>query len=117
MPAGFEIPDFPDWDMASWVATNSLADPGTYPNDYINVFQSGGSAASRNQFANVDIEFAPFSDNSLVTRLSNLGTDNILGSTGHACVYFVKRKSFLINQIFLGCLITMWMCSFGIVLH
>lgn len=94
LPAGFEIPDFPDWDMAPWVATNSLADPGTYPNDYINVFQSGGSTASRSQFEGVGIEFSPFSDNGLVTRLSNLGTDNILGSTGHACVYFVKKKIF-----------------------
>lgn len=90
LPTGTEIPDFPDWDLGPWATT--LAEQGSYPNDYINVYQSGGITNLRESFANSPVQFAPFEDKALTARLQTLGTDNILGKTGHTCVFFVKKK-------------------------
>lgn len=38
---GFEIPAYPDWDLAEWATiTPNLDEVGKYPNDYINTFFS-----------------------------------------------------------------------------
>lgn len=38
---GFEVPAYPDWDLADWARLNSdLVEVGTFPNDYINTFFS-----------------------------------------------------------------------------
>ena len=45
---GFEVPSYPDWDLADWARINAdLTEVGTFPNDYINTFFSqGGEYAS-----------------------------------------------------------------------
>ncbi len=38
---GFEVPAYPDWDVADWARLNSdLTEVGRFPNDYINTFFS-----------------------------------------------------------------------------
>ena len=38
---GFDIPAYPDWDLAEWALLNSnVTEAGRYPNDYINVFHN-----------------------------------------------------------------------------
>ena len=38
---GFDIPSYPDWDVAEWAVLNpNLDEVGKYPNDYINTFFS-----------------------------------------------------------------------------
>ena len=38
---GFEVPAYPDWDLAEWAQLNSdLTEIGRFPNDYINTFFS-----------------------------------------------------------------------------
>lgn len=47
---GFEVPAYPDWDVAEWALLNSdLPEVGRFPNDYINTFFSEfGTLASEN---------------------------------------------------------------------
>ena len=47
---GFEVPAYPDWDIADWAILNTdLVEVGRFPNDYINTFFSeGGGYASTN---------------------------------------------------------------------
>jgi len=92
LPLGIEIPDFPDWDIGAWVVANNLSEQGSFPNDYMNVYQSGGYGNVRPTYANTAVEFAPYQNKELTTRLERLGTDNITGKTGHTCVFFVKKK-------------------------
>jgi len=48
---GFDVPAYPDWDLAEWANLNSdLAEIGKFPNDYINTFFSQyGTIANDNQ--------------------------------------------------------------------
>jgi len=42
---GFEVPAYPDWDVADWARLNAdLTEVGRFPNDYINTFFSQGGA-------------------------------------------------------------------------
>jgi hypothetical protein len=44
---GFQIPAYPDWDLATWAQQGRVDDPGKYPNDYINtVFSQYGGTTS-----------------------------------------------------------------------
>ena len=44
---GFQVPAYPDWDLAMWAQEGRVDDPGKYPNDYINtVFSQAGQYAS-----------------------------------------------------------------------
>lgn len=44
--ATFNIPAYPDWDLAQWCVLGDITDKGLYPNDYVNTFISGRSVAS-----------------------------------------------------------------------
>lgn len=73
---GFEVPAYPDWDVADWARLNSdLTEVGRYPNDYINTFFS--------QYGNLDNENV--ADGSIVAGAARefVGPDG-LNSGGNA---------------------------------
>lgn len=90
LPENMPIPDYPDWDLGYWVNRNNLVEPGSYPNDYVNIhmFQRG---LATNANSAEDAEFGPFQDKNLTVRLNRLGTDNVYGADGPLTIYYVKK--------------------------
>lgn len=90
LPSTMVIPDYPDWDLGYWVNRNNLTDPGSYPNDYVNIhmFQRG---LANNANSAEDAEFGPYQDKNLTVRLNRLGTDNVFTADGPLTIYYVKK--------------------------
>ena len=53
---GFEVPAYPDWDLAEWAQLNTdLTEVGRFPNDYINTFFSQYGALANTSVADGSI--------------------------------------------------------------
>jgi hypothetical protein len=83
-PTTYNVPDFPDWDLSRWATAQGVASIGASPNDYVNVVHSYRKFGQ-------NVEWGPFEDTALGTRLKKFGTDNITGQDGHFSVYYVKK--------------------------
>lgn len=88
LPQNIIIPDFPDWDLASWVRSDSnLTNPGLYPNDYIDVFYTFDE----------NIRYASLKSGLIANPLGTemllgFGTDNIDRRQNMVNILYAKKK-------------------------
>lgn len=108
LPGEFNVPDYPDWDLAPWVGLNNLPEPGLHLNDRINVFQMGMALGGRRWKDRPNAEFASYaaspdidtrtgtiSTTWVPPKIERLGTDSMYDQDGHVCMMFCKKTIYL----------------------